>query len=83
MRIFKRRLGQKRLIVGVGSALVDILIHESDAFLVQTGAVKGGMTLVDPACGAGVIPPHPSPWRFSMQHERWHWPSWRQRPFRG
>ena len=47
MRIFNRRLGQKRLIVGVGSALVDILIHENDAFLDQTGAVKGGMTYVD------------------------------------
>ena len=38
---------KRDLIVGVGSALVDILTHESDAFLNQTGAVKGGMTLVD------------------------------------
>jgi len=36
-----------KLIVGVGSALVDILTHENDAFLEQTGAVKGGMTLVE------------------------------------
>jgi sugar/nucleoside kinase (ribokinase family) len=37
----------RRLIVGIGSALVDILIHENDEFLKKTGAVKGGMTLVD------------------------------------
>ena len=37
----------KELVVGVGSALVDILIHEGDAYLDQTGAVKGGMRYVD------------------------------------
>ena len=37
----------RQLIVGIGSALVDILIHEGDDFLRKTGAVKGGMTLVD------------------------------------
>ncbi len=37
----------RQLIVGIGSALVDILIHEGDDFLKKTGAVKGGMTLVD------------------------------------
>ncbi|MBA4368330.1 MAG: adenosine kinase [Desulfobacterium sp.] len=37
--------GKKR-IVGLGSALVDILIHESDSFLEKTGAAKGGMELV-------------------------------------
>jgi len=36
----------RQLIVGIGSALVDILIHEDDEFLEKTGAVKGGMTLV-------------------------------------
>ena len=36
-----------RLVVGVGSALVDILAHEDEAFLRQTGAAKGGMTLVE------------------------------------
>lgn len=36
-----------KLIVGVGSALVDILTHENETFLEQTGAVKGGMTLVE------------------------------------
>ena len=32
-------------ILGIGSALVDILINESDAFLNEIGALKGGMTL--------------------------------------
>jgi sugar/nucleoside kinase (ribokinase family) len=36
----------KKLIVGVGSALVDILAHEEDDFLNRTGAIKGGMTYV-------------------------------------
>ena len=36
----------KKRIVGVGSALVDILINESDAFLNAIDAPKGGMTLV-------------------------------------
>ena len=34
------------MIIGLGSALVDILIHESDAFLEKTIGAKGGMTLV-------------------------------------
>ena len=37
----------RQLIVGIGSALVDILIHEDDKFIEKTDAVKGGMTLVD------------------------------------
>jgi sugar/nucleoside kinase (ribokinase family) len=38
----------RRLIVGIGSALVDYLVHEEDAFIAKApGAVKGGMTLVD------------------------------------
>jgi sugar/nucleoside kinase (ribokinase family) len=41
--------GKKNLIVGIGSALVDILIRESDDFLRETGAQKGGMTLVQSA----------------------------------
>lgn len=36
-----------KLIVGVGSALIDILAHEDDAFLEKTGAAKGGMLYVD------------------------------------
>jgi sugar/nucleoside kinase (ribokinase family) len=39
----------RRLIVGVGSALVDILTHEKDEFVHQTGAPKGGMIYVDKA----------------------------------
>lgn len=35
------------LVVGVGSALVDILLQESEEFLTNAGARKGGMTLVD------------------------------------
>lgn len=37
----------KKKIVGVGSALVDLLAHEDDAFLKQIDAAKGGMILVD------------------------------------
>lgn len=37
----------KQLIVGIGSALMDILIHEEDDFLEKTGAIKGGMKYVD------------------------------------
>ncbi|MEW6672452.1 MAG: adenosine kinase [Thermodesulfobacteriota bacterium] len=37
----------KKLIVSIGSALVDILIREDDAFLENTCVPKGGMTLVD------------------------------------
>ena len=36
----------RQLIVGIGSALVDILTHQDDEFLAETGAAKGGMTLV-------------------------------------
>lgn len=37
----------RRLIVGVGSALVDILARENDEFLEKSGALKGGMKYVD------------------------------------
>jgi sugar/nucleoside kinase (ribokinase family) len=37
----------RELIVGIGSALVDILTHEDDPFLSAAGAAKGGMTLVE------------------------------------
>ena len=42
----KRQSGKTR-IVGLGSALVDILVHESDDFVRRIGVKKGGMTLVD------------------------------------
>ena len=37
----------KSRIVGLGSALVDILVYESDEFVNRIGRPKGGMTLVD------------------------------------
>ena len=46
MPALKRVKKDKKLIVGVGSALVDILAHEEEDFLNKTGAVKGGMTYV-------------------------------------
>ncbi|MCF8067571.1 MAG: adenosine kinase [Desulfobacterales bacterium] len=39
--------GSKKLIVGIGSALVDILAREDDVFLGKIGAAKGGMNLVE------------------------------------
>ena len=47
MPSFYDRYKDKKLIVGVGSALIDILAHEDEAFLSKTGAVKGGMTYVN------------------------------------
>ncbi len=47
MSIFRKIDPEKKLVVGVGSALIDILAHEDDAFLQTTGAIKGGMTYVD------------------------------------
>ena len=44
---FRQRHKNKKLIVGVGSALIDILSHEKEDFLSKTGAVKGGMTYVN------------------------------------
>jgi sugar/nucleoside kinase (ribokinase family) len=45
--IIKQEDKNKKLIVGIGSALIDILTHEEDDFLKKTGAVKGGMKYVD------------------------------------
>jgi sugar/nucleoside kinase (ribokinase family) len=42
-------------IAGLGSALVDILVHESDAFIRRIGVEKGGMTLVDMSTLTSVI----------------------------
>lgn len=44
-----------RVIVSIGSALVDILAHASDDFVQKSGAVKGGMTLVDHAVIENVL----------------------------
>ncbi len=34
-------------VVGIGNALVDVLSHEDDAFVVRTGVERGAMTMVD------------------------------------
>jgi sugar/nucleoside kinase (ribokinase family) len=47
MTIYQKIDGGKSLVAGVGSALVDILIHEDDRFVEKTGAAKGGMTYVE------------------------------------
>ncbi len=47
MEILQKRAENRNWIVGIGSALIDILTHEDDKFLEKTGATKGGMTLVD------------------------------------
>lgn len=39
--------GRNAIVVGVGAALVDLLIEESDAFVAGMGSEKGGMTLVE------------------------------------
>lgn len=41
------RNGGKDLVVGVGAALMDLLVEEKDQFVTQLGSEKGGMTLVD------------------------------------
>jgi sugar/nucleoside kinase (ribokinase family) len=46
MNIIEKK-NNSTLIVGVGSALVDILLQESDQFLEKTDAQKGGMILVE------------------------------------
>ncbi len=38
---------KKQAVVGIGSALVDILVHETDDFLKKAGVSKGGMIYVD------------------------------------
>lgn len=38
---------EKKLVVGIGSALVDILTHGDEEFLKKAGAPKGGMALVN------------------------------------
>jgi sugar/nucleoside kinase (ribokinase family) len=34
-------------VVGIGNALVDVIAHADDAFIVEHGLVKGSMTLID------------------------------------
>jgi sugar/nucleoside kinase (ribokinase family) len=44
-----------RTIAGIGSALVDLLLQESDDFVTASGAAKGGMTLTDAARIDGLL----------------------------
>jgi sugar/nucleoside kinase (ribokinase family) len=46
--LFPRPAGAT-LVAGVGSALVDVLLRESDEFMVKAGGHRGGMKLVDGA----------------------------------
>ena len=48
-KIIDRKNHNNMVIVGVGSALLDILAHESDDFIAECGAIKGGMRLVEKA----------------------------------
>src|ERR671934_1718631 len=43
------RDSQELDVIGIGNALVDVLCHESEAFLERQGLVKGAMQLVDEA----------------------------------
>jgi sugar/nucleoside kinase (ribokinase family) len=47
MQPFRKIQENRKLIVGVGSALIDILAYEDEDFLKKTGAAKGGMTYVE------------------------------------
>jgi sugar/nucleoside kinase (ribokinase family) len=47
MQPFPNIEDDKKLIVGVGSALIDILAYEDEDFVEKTGAAKGGMTYVE------------------------------------
>ena len=47
--------GDKKGIVGVGSALMDLLVFEEDSFLEGISNIKGGMTLVDGSFADGVL----------------------------
>jgi sugar/nucleoside kinase (ribokinase family) len=47
MEYYEEIAADRKVVVGVGSALIDILAHEDDAFVDRAGAAKGGMTYVD------------------------------------
>ncbi len=51
----KKKMNGKNLVVGIGSALVDILVSESDEFLTGISNDKGGMTYVDSAFSGTVL----------------------------
>ncbi len=45
--MLKNKIGDKKKIIGIGSALIDILAFENDDFLNSISNIKGGMTLVE------------------------------------
>jgi sugar/nucleoside kinase (ribokinase family) len=47
MQPFRKIPEDKKLIVGVGNALIDILAYEDEDFVKKTGAAIGGMTYVE------------------------------------
>lgn len=47
LSIYEKLNADKKIIAGIGNALVDILIHEEEEFLLKINALKGGMTLVE------------------------------------
>jgi sugar/nucleoside kinase (ribokinase family) len=49
MEILSNNAENQNWIVGIGSALVDILTYENDDFIKKSGISKGGMALVDKA----------------------------------
>lgn len=53
--MYDKLSGEKKGIVGVGSALMDLLVFEDDAFLKGISDIKGGMTLVDGSFADGVL----------------------------
>lgn len=46
-KMLKEKFGNKTKIIGIGSALIDILAFENDDFLNSISDIKGGMTLVE------------------------------------
>lgn len=52
-------------VVGIGNAIVDLLAHASDAFLVNEGIHKGTMTLVDEARAGALLAKMNDPQRSS------------------
>lgn len=47
MTIYGKMDSRREKVTGIGSALIDILAREDDAFVQRVGALKGGMTYAD------------------------------------
>lgn len=66
MTIFGKMDARKEKVTGIGSALIDILAREDDAFVQRVGALKGGMTyaekaFIDESVGLASTPPQVVP----------------------